>query len=607
MSYEFQKKSQPERQPEELNNSFLAECAWEVCNQLGGIYTVIRSKAPVASAQWGNRYCLVGPDIGQNVNAEIDLLEERESPLGKAVDELSKSGFTVKYGTWLVTGRPKVVLLGIKEPMERIDQLADNLKADWNIPIQDDLQKQVLAFGHVSSLFYQALEKQLEGQQLIGHFHEWMASLPILFLKQSGVKTIFTTHATAIGRYLAMNDDNFYHDLSGYNWETMAEYFNILPIAKIERYSAREADVFTTVSNVTARECEVFYGVRPHTITPNGLNIQRFVAVHEVQNLHQEFKDEINEFIMGHFFHSSPFDLDNTLYFFTSGRYEFKNKGYDITLEALNLLNKRLQKEKVDKTVVMFFITRRDTWSINPVVMEQRGVMEEIRNVCQSITDQLGKRLFQQGTQEQEDYRLPDLNELIDDYWRLRYRRTLQSWKSDQWPIVVTHNLKNDEDDDIINYIRSAPLVNNPKDKVKIVYHPDFIDSSNPLFGIDYNDFVRGCHLGIFPSYYEPWGYTPLECLAHGVPAITSDLTGFGDFMTKHFVTHEQSGGFLLRRYKLKPELVVKELAEIMYNYVKMSKRERINLRNKAEDLAENFDWAKLYPHYNSGYLLALN
>ena len=166
--------------------------------------------------------------------------------------------------------------------------------------------------------------------------------------------------------------------------------------------------------------------------------------------------------------------------------------------------------------------------------------------------------------------------------------------------------MKDDDSDEIIQFIRNAPLVNNPKDKVKVVYHPDFIDSANPLFGIDYNEFVRGCHLGVFPSYYEPWGYTPLECLAQGVPAITSDFTGFGDFTGSNFPGHELSGAYILRRSKLKPDLVVKELSDMMYNFTQKTRRERIVLRNKAEDLAENFDWSQLSHYYNEAYTKAI-
>lgn len=592
-----------------LNSSFLIECSWEVCNQLGGIYTVIRSKIPEYSRQWGDNYCLIGPLVGQNIRAEIDEIHDDASPISTAVSNLRKAGLTIIHGTWLVTGRPTVILIDIKSSLDKIDEIRKTYYEEHQLIIQEDeLQKQVMAFADATTITIKEINSALKERNVIAHFHEWMASLPILNLKKSDSKiaTVFTTHATALGRYVAMNEESFYSQLSSFDWQAEADKYNIRPIAFIERLCANAAHSFTTVSELTARECKTFYDCEPDVITPNGLNIKRFVASHEVQNLHQEFKNEINEFILGHFFHSTPFDLNNTLYFFTSGRYEFKNKGYDITLKALEKLNDRLKKEGSEITVVMFFITKRPTWSINPIVLQQRGVMEEIRSVCQSIQEQAGSRLFLSAASEDEDYRLPDLNNLVDDYWKLRYRRTLQSWKSEQWPLVVTHNMKDDDSDEIIQFIRNAPLVNSPKDKVKVVYHPDFIDSANPLFGIDYNDFVRGCHLGIFPSYYEPWGYTPLECLAQGVPAITSDFAGFGDFTGSNFLGHELSGAYLLRRSKIKPELLVKELSDMMYNFTQMSRRERIVLRNKAEDLAEHFDWSQLSHYYNEAYVKAV-
>ncbi len=592
-----------------LSESYLIECSWEVCNQLGGIYTVIRSKVPEYSKQWGNRYCLIGPLVGQNIKAEIDEITDFNTPIGRSVKKLKSQGLSIIYGTWLITGRPTVILIDIEPSLSDITEIRKQYYAEHQLIIQDDnLQKQVMAFASVTRTIVTTISTELKSANLITHFHEWMAALPILDIKKkhTNIKTVFTTHATALGRYVAMNEEDFYNKLSFYDWKAEAEKYNILPIATIERLSAQNCDVFTTVSDVTAKECETFYGRKPDFITPNGLNIERFVASHEVQNLHQEFKNEIHEFVMGHFFHSSPFDLDKTVYFFTSGRYEFRNKGYDITLQALKKLNQQLRKENADVTVVMFFITKRPTWSINPLALQQRGVMEEIRSVCASIKEQAGARLFLSAASESEDYRIPDLNNLVDDYWKLRYRRILQSWKSDQWPLVVTHNMKDDDGDDIIQFIRSAPLVNDPKDKVKVVYHPDFIDSTNPLFGIDYNEFVRGCHLGIFPSYYEPWGYTPLECLAQGVPAITSDLTGFGDYTGANFPGHEQAGAYLLKRSKLKPDLVVKELTDMMYKFTQLSRRDRIVLRNKAEDLAENFDWSKLSRYYNEAYAKAI-
>nr|WP_255518050.1 glycosyltransferase [Fulvivirga sp. M361] len=600
------------RQPRSLQGAYLVETAWEVCNQMGGIYTVIRSKVPAMTAQWGERYCLLGPIVNQDVSAEFDPVDDLSGPYGSAVKKMRKMGYQVEFGTWLVTGRPLAVLLHVKDLEPKAYEIRQRLFTDHKINLYHDdlLQNQVVCFSELCTIFFTLLAKEMNAinKPVIAHFHEWMASVPILDIKSRKlpIKTVFTTHATSLGRYIAMNDEHFYSSLSKYNWSQQAEYFHILPLAEIERYSAQKCDVLTTVSDVTAKECKEFLGHEPDVITPNGLNIERFVATHEVQNLHQQYKSEIHEFVMGHFFHSSPFDLDNTLYFFTSGRYEYKNKGYDITLEALTILNTMLKKAKRKQTVVMFFITKRPVWSINPVVLQSRGVMGEIRNTCEDIESQIGKRMFYAAASEQRNLKLPDLNNMVDDHLRLKFRRILQSWKSDAWPIVVTHNLKDDNNDEILGYLRNAPLVNNPLDKVKVVYHPDFIDTTNPLFGIDYGEFVRGCHLGIFPSFYEPWGYTPLECLARGVPAITSDYSGFGDFVGRYYPDHEQYGAYLLHRHARKPSAVAKDLAIKMFNFADLTRRERMQQRNKAEDLAENFDWTNLVAYYNNAHEKAL-
>jgi glycogen(starch) synthase len=215
--------------------------------------------------------------------------------------------------------------------------------------------------------------------------------------------------------------------------------------------------------------------------------------MHEHQNLHTKYKDRINEFVMGHFFQSQPFNLEKTLYFFTSGRYEYSNKGYDLTLEALARLNWKMKQAKIDKTVVMFFITKQPYHSIDPEVLHSRAVMDEIRETCNSIEKQVGEQLFK-ASASSSDLQMPDLNNFVDEYWRLRLRRTIQTWKNNKRPKVVTHLLK--QNDGITDFVQKSNLMNNPEDKVKIVYHPDFIVSTNPLFGLDYGQFVRGCNLG---------------------------------------------------------------------------------------------------------------
>jgi len=228
-------------------------------------------------------------------------------------------------------------------------------------------------------------------------------------------------------------------------------------------------------------------------------------------------------------------------------------------------------------------------------------MMQEIREVCEEIQRQVGKRLFHESTQ-QKDNRLPQLNQFVDEYWTLRYRRTLQSWKSNKNPLTVTHTLVDQETDEIVNFLKRRGLNNKAEDKVKIVYHPDFISSISPLFGLDYSQFVRGCHLGVFPSYYEPWGYTPLECMASGVPSITSDLSGFGDYLLKHFPDHNKHGMFVVERGKRTFDWSARQLAGFLYQFLGQTRRERINQRNNAENYSAAFDWDNLVKYYEDAY-----
>ncbi len=595
----------------EFPKALLVEVAWEVCNQVGGIYTVIRSKAPSMVEQVNGPFCMIGPYMGKNIQAELEPLDDVEDVFGQAAANLRKKGYDIHYAEWLIPGKPRVVLLNPNVIEDKVQVVIKYLLwKNHGISISDNntLINQVVAFGYLTKLFFDELVKLTgKDQAIIAHFHEWMAGLPMLDIKREKmpVKTVFTTHATQLGRHLAINSPLFYAHLPFFNHVIEAKKFDVVTEEAIEYGCAQSCDVFTTVSDVTARECKHLLKRKPDVIVPNGLNIERFEALHEFQNLHAHYKKEIHEFVMCHFFQSYTFDLDKTIYLFTSGRYEYRNKGFDLTLEALWNLNEKLKAEKIDLTVVMFFITKREFYNIKPEVLQSRAMMEEIRQTCEAIEGEVGKGLFYASTMRQ-DNRLPNLNDFVEDYWKLRYRRTIQSWKTNKLPLVVTHKLVNEETDDIIQFLVRRNFLNRPEDKVKIVYHPDFITSTNPLFGMDYSQFVRGCHLGVFPSYYEPWGYTPLECMASGVPSVTSDLSGFGDYLTHNFPDHEKHGMFVIERGKRTFEWSARQLAASLYKFLTQTRRERIMQRNNVENYSAAFDWKNLIKHYRQAYELAV-
>lgn len=603
-------KNMPKRSlisPVFLPQAYLVETAWEVCNQVGGIYTVIRSKVPVMMEHWAGRYCLVGPYVSAGIDAELEPLDDVQDIFGRAAGALRERGFEVHYAEWLVTGKPRVVLLNPKSVDERtLNVLKYLLWKDHGVgtPGDNALVNQVVAFAYLTKMYFDELMKLVDEEgTVIAHFHEWMAGLPILDMKKHGMrtKTIFTTHATQLGRHLAINSPQFYNHLPFFKWEDEAKKFGVETEATIEYKIAQACDVMTTVSDLTAKECQFLLKRTADAILPNGLNIHRFETLYEFQNLHAQYKEQIHEFVMGHFFHAYSFDLDKTMYFFTSGRFEYKNKGFDLTLAALSYLNEQLKRENSDVTVVMFFVSKREYRSIQPEALHSNAVMEEIRQTCDAILKQVGSRLFFEST-SRDDHRIPNLNDFVDEYWKLRYRRTIQSWKSKKLPLVVTHVLADEENDEIINFLKEKGLLNLKEDKVKIVYHPDFISSTNPLFGMDYLHFVRGCNLGIFPSYYEPWGYTPLESLASGIPAVTSDLSGFGDYLLTNFPDHEKNGIFVVERSKRTFDWSARQLAAYMYRYLKLTRRERIIQRNNAENFSVQFDWKNLIRYYNAVY-----
>ncbi|MDO9541713.1 MAG: glycogen/starch synthase [Kiritimatiellia bacterium] len=586
-------------------NTLLFEIAWEVCQQLGGIYTVIRSKAPRMIENWGDRYFMIGPY--NPVTAAIEFEESSPTDLvADAFAELKDRGFDIHYGHWLISGRPQVILLNTHSAMRNLDEIKYYLWHHHRIgtPTDDDELNQVVSFGFLVQEFFRVLTKNnADLPPIIAHFHEWMAGAAIPEMRRLKLPPgiVFTTHATLLGRYIAMADTAFYDHLPFIKWENDARRFNIESRVRLERAAAHGAHVFTTVSNVTALECKYLIQREVDQVLPNGLNVERFTARHESENLHMIHKERINKFIIGHFFPSYSFNLDRTLYFFTSGRYEYRNKGFDLTLEALARLNARLKQNRSDLTIVMFIISRRPFRSIIAETLNNKAMTEELYNTCMMVKNQIGARLFKASATGQ----LPDFNALVDESYMMRLKRILQAWRTNRLPSIVTHDLLDQDRDEVLNQLRQFNMVNHPDDPVKIIYHPDFMTLANPLFSLEYDQFVRGCHLGLFPSYYEPWGYTPLECLARNIPAVASDLSGFGSYILNRSPDCQQKGLYVVKRKNTSYDIAAEELTNYLLAFCKLDTRERIALRFHTQELAEQFDWKQLIGYYNRAHTMA--
>ncbi len=590
-------------------DAMLVEASWEVCNKVGGIYQVIRSKIPAMVEKWGRRYCVIGPYNQRTAPLEFEPMRPA-GRMAEVIRRLSDEGVVVHHGSWLVSGSPRCLLV---EPSLTPERLAEAKYRVWDhhaidLPPGDALLDEVVGFCDVLGRVVRTIA-EVEGaaknpRRVVAHFHEWMSGLAIPMLRREApqCKTVFTTHATLLGRYIASNDPGFYDHLPFLDQEAEAKKYNVRAQHGIERASAHGAHVFSTVSPITGEECTQLLGRTPDVIVPNGLNIARFEAGHEFQTMHAEYKQAIHRFVMGHFFPSYSFDLDRTLYMFTSGRFEPANKGFDLCLEALARLNAQLKSFDLGVTVVFFIVSQRETRSINPDVLQKRGVLTELQAVCQEIVREVGTELFQRAAAGER----VDLDSMVSQYWQLRYRRTQQELKREGLPPVVTHNLDDDATDPVLNQIRNVRLFNGPDDPVKVVYHPRFISTVNPLWGIEYEQFVRGCHMGVFPSAYEPWGYTPLECIALGVPALTSDLAGFGRYAAEHLGDHDEWGLNVLKRRGKPFHESAADLARQMLAFCRLDRKGRIGLRNSVSDRAEEFDWSRLAVAYHEAHARAL-
>ncbi len=586
--------------------TLLFEIGWEVCWQLGGIYTVLRSKAAQMLKRWGDRYCLIGPYNPQTAAVEFEE-QPAEGFIRQTLDKLRAQGIPCYYGRWLIAGRPNVILIDYRARFNQIDSDKYFLWKDHGIGTvaSDGEVNEVIAFGFAVTEFFRRLTELVQDRPILAHFHEWMGGLAVARIAhlRLPVATVFTTHATLLGRYLASDNPHFYSHLPFLNPEGEAQKYGIYPRFQIEKAAAHATTVFTTVSEVTAREAEQLLGRRPDVILPNGLNIRRFAAMHEFQNLHRQFKERIHEFVMGHFFPSYTFDLDNTIYLFTAGRYEYRNKGLDMYIEAMSRLNQRLKALPEHPTVVSFIITRAATRNININALQNHSMFEDLHATCMDLKEAMGQELFMGAARG----RIPSMQELLPEDALVRLKRVMHAWRSNRAPAITTHEMVDDANDPVLKHLRARGLFNSADDAVKVVFHPEFVSAISPLWGIDYEQFVRGCHLGIFPSYYEPWGYTPMECAAMGVPAVTTDLSGFGAYMEHHVENNAENGMVVIDRSTHSFDQSTDDLVNYLYGFVQMNRRQRIELRNRVERLSDMFDWSVLLSHYNHAHDLALD
>lgn len=526
------------------NKITLFEVSWEVCNLVGGIYTVVSSKEKRLAEKYHN-LIMVGPELAKDHGENGEFLEDKtifESWRMTAHEQ----GLKFRIGRWNIPGKPIAILVDFTSLFKDKNKIfanfwekykLDSIRGDWDYiePVMFGY-----AVGQVIESYYKY--HMLQYETVITQFHEWMTGSGILYLKEMvpEIGTVFTTHATALGRTIAGNNLPLYDKIKEFNPKVTATNYNIPSKYSIEKISAQEADAFTTVSSITAEECKYFLEKEPDFITPNGFEDSHIPIQNEYSIKRHLAKDRlriVTEAVIGHKLGKNP------LFVLNSGRYEFKNKGIDVFIKALASLNGKTKKE-----IVGVIAVPAGQISTNPLVVQR----------------------------------------LNGDF-------------SNSYPHISTHELADPNNDPVILTMRQLNLNNSPEQYVKIIFMPVYLNGNDGIVNIKYYDFLLGFDLSAFPSYYEPWGYTPLESIAYSVPTVTTSLAGFGAWI-KPLLDKKNNGAFVIDRNDVNDSEVVAELAKIVSKFASLSEADKMLAAIQAKELSNHALWKNLITHYYDAY-----
>src|SRR3989344_7814837 len=504
------------------------EVSWEVCNKVGGIFTVVSSKASQMIEHYKDNYFLVGPYFPQKI---YGIFEEQLAPEScrTALEKLKKEGIEVHCGTWLIKGNPHVLLIDFsnfaKNKNDIKKELWDNYKIDSLYTEYFDFDEPVI-WAYAVGKVIESLKPSFNNKRIVAQFHEWLSGAGLLYLKSRKVRigTVFTTHATMLGRTLASEDVNLYDILEKINPDEEAKKRGSSIFAKfqMEKQSALNANVFTTVSEITSIEAEKLLSRKPDVILPNGLDMSKFPTFEQASVKHKLFKNRIKHFLMTYFFPYYSFDIDDTLIYFLAGRYEFHDKGVDVFIESLARLNEQLKQEKCEKTIVAFFWIPGAVRGVRPEILEGKSFFRDVKETVDDAHEDVHSKLLYLLMTGEKITNDP----LLSEDFLLDLKPKLRRLKRDGLPPLSTHELDNEGADSIMNAFKQHGLLNRKEDVVKVIFYPIYLSGADGLLDTNYYESMQGAHLGVFPSYYEPWGYTPLEAAALGVSSITTDLAG---------------------------------------------------------------------------------
>lgn len=574
------------------------EASWEVTNKCGGIYTVVTSKLPLMQANY-DTYCAIGPLFDKVPNDFIQQVPPET--FARAFSHLALEGIRCIYGTWAVQGKPNTILIDARSLLKYVNNIkgwlwekygVDSINAAYDFD-------EPLAWSWGVGKFLENIANQLPENDIIAHLHEWLSGFALLYLKDKNARiaTVFTTHATMLGRTLSSNNVKLFESLNNINPEEEAKRYGVMDKFSTERACALNADCFTTVSDTTAKECEVFFGKKPKVL-PNGLAIDSYPTFEETIFRHLKNKERLSDFVMSQFFPYQTFDLTNTLYFYFGGRYEYRNKGFDIMIMSLAKLNEYLKSIGSKRTIVMFFFVATHSNGPKTELLENKSYVDGLTETVHERADYLLQRIVLNVLQGDV------LNvDILPEGFMEDLKRSYHFVKRSGNPPICTHKIDENNDPTIQQLLRLG-LDNREDNRVKVVFMPTYLDGGDSLLNMEYYEAVSACHLGIFPSYYEPWGYTPLESIALGVPAITTNTAGFGKYIQEEVIgTH--SGLFIIDRTK-KQESVIEELYYVMKEFSELDRTARVSRKMNAHALSSYADWRQLIRHYLNAHNQAL-
>ncbi|MBE0674935.1 MAG: alpha-glucan family phosphorylase [Bacteroidales bacterium] len=534
-----------------MKPDFLFETSWEVCNKVGGIHTVISTKALNIINELGNNYILIGPDVWrEDIRNPEFIPDETLFAPWKAI--AANDGLRVKTGRWDIAGKPIVILLDFTpyfgQQNEIFAKFWETYKLD-SISGQWDYVEPAL-FGYAAGKLIASFTSfYRESQAVVAQFHEWMTGTGVLYLKEHApwVATSFTTHATVLGRSVAGNSRPLYSSMKQYVPAQVARDFNVSAKQSLERLSAFEADVFTTVSGITSKECAHFLGKEVNYVTPNGFEDSFVPPASDFKQKRDAARQKllsVAEAVLGY----AP--ASDSVLVANSGRYEFRNKGIDIFIDALGSLNR---DRKAGKEIIAFIL----------IPAYHSGPRAEIVN---ALNDKSAKNTGD------------------------RY---------------LTHGLHFPGSDPVLARLVKNDLNNNEESVVKVIFVPSYLNGDDGVFGMSYFDILIGFDLTVFPSYYEPWGYTPLESLMFSIPTVTTTLAGFGLWVKTYF-ENPGNGIAVIDRNDENESSVIDEMCSFIAGFTNLSAGEVDKARKKAHEISRIAMWDTLVTHYFDAYSFAL-